>query len=187
MPGLRIPRGLYDGQDLGGANAGLAVEHRDPVRRQPRQPLPGGRCVPAHTGGPEERITAARHLQQHSAAQAQLDAAEAAAAAFGNRATVSSAARLVDAGVLTEAQMQDHPKRSELRSALGLAPEQLVVTGDDGSGPVQPGDVFSADLLATLDRSAVLVVLLFGIVEFSLIMMVHNVMEGATAISSRRT
>lgn len=49
---------------------------------------------------------------------------------------------LVDAGMLTEAQMQDHPKRSELRSALGLAPEQLVVTGDDGDGPVQAGDVF---------------------------------------------
>ena len=49
---------------------------------------------------------------------------------------------LVDAGVLTEAQMQDHPKRSELRSALGLAPEQLVVTCGDGSGPVQAGDVF---------------------------------------------
>lgn len=31
----------------------------------------------------------------------------------------------------------------------------------------------------------VLLLLLFGIVEFSLIMMVHNVMEGATAISSR--
>ena len=49
---------------------------------------------------------------------------------------------LVDAGVLTEAQMQHHPKRSELRSALGLAPEQLVVSGGDGSGPVQAGDVF---------------------------------------------
>jgi hypothetical protein len=43
---------------------------------------------------------------------------------------------------LTEAQMQAHPKRSELRSALGLAPDQLVVTGGDGAGPVQAGDVF---------------------------------------------
>ena len=49
---------------------------------------------------------------------------------------------LVDAGVLTEAQMQAHPKRSELRSALGLAPEQLVVSAGDGRGPVQAGDVF---------------------------------------------
>ena len=49
---------------------------------------------------------------------------------------------LVDAGVLTEAQMQTHPKRSELRSALGLAPDQLVVTGGDGAAPVQAGDVF---------------------------------------------
>ena len=49
---------------------------------------------------------------------------------------------LVDAGMLTEAQMHGHPNRSELRSALGLAPEQLVVTGGDGAGPVQAADVF---------------------------------------------
>ena len=49
---------------------------------------------------------------------------------------------LVDAGVLTEAQMQGHPKRSELRSALGIPPEQLEVTGGDGGDAVQPGDVF---------------------------------------------
>ena len=49
---------------------------------------------------------------------------------------------LVDAGVLTEQQMQGHPKRSELRSALGIAAEQLVVTGSNGGDAVQPGDVF---------------------------------------------
>ena len=49
---------------------------------------------------------------------------------------------LVDAGVLTEQQMQGHPKRSELRSALGIPPEQLEVAGGDGADGVQPGDVF---------------------------------------------
>jgi serine/threonine protein phosphatase PrpC len=49
---------------------------------------------------------------------------------------------LVDAGMLAEDQMQHHPKRSELRSALGLPPEQLIVTGDDGEGQVMPGDAF---------------------------------------------
>ena len=49
---------------------------------------------------------------------------------------------LVDAGVLTEQQMQGHPKRSELRSALGIAAEQLEVTGSNGGDAVQPGDVF---------------------------------------------
>ena len=49
---------------------------------------------------------------------------------------------LVDAGVLSEADMQGHPQRSELRSALGIPPEQLVVTGTDGDDAVQPGDVF---------------------------------------------
>lgn len=49
---------------------------------------------------------------------------------------------LVDAGVLTEQQMQAHPKRSELRSAMGLAPEQLEVTSADGHDMVQAGDVF---------------------------------------------
>ena len=49
---------------------------------------------------------------------------------------------LVDAGVLTEQQMQGHPKRSELRSALGIPPEQLEVTGSNGEDAVQAGDVF---------------------------------------------
>jgi len=54
----------------------------------------------------------------------------------------SAVQALVDAGLLTEQQMQNHPKRSELRSALGIPPEQLEVTGVDGSDTVQPGDVF---------------------------------------------
>jgi PPM family protein phosphatase len=49
---------------------------------------------------------------------------------------------LVDAGVMTEQQMQGHPKRSELRSALGIPPEQLEVTGTNGNDAVQAGDVF---------------------------------------------
>ena len=49
---------------------------------------------------------------------------------------------LVDAGVLTEAQMQGHPKRSELRSALGIASDLLEVSAGDSAEAVQPGDVF---------------------------------------------
>ena len=49
---------------------------------------------------------------------------------------------LVDAGVMTEDQMQGHPKRSELRSALGIPAEQLVVSSAEASDAVQPGDVF---------------------------------------------
>lgn len=49
---------------------------------------------------------------------------------------------LVDAGVIKEADMQGHPKRSELRSALGIPAGQLLVSSAEGSGPVQAGDVF---------------------------------------------
>ncbi len=49
---------------------------------------------------------------------------------------------LVDAGILAEADMRAHPKRSELRSALGLAPDVLEVSSGDGADAVQPGDVF---------------------------------------------
>lgn len=50
---------------------------------------------------------------------------------------------LVDTGVLTAEQVRAHPKRSELRSALGIASDQLEVSSDDDGGdPVQPGDVF---------------------------------------------
>jgi len=49
---------------------------------------------------------------------------------------------LVDSGVLTAEQMRSHPKRSELRSALGIAPEVLEVTAGEGRLDVMPGDVF---------------------------------------------
>lgn len=48
---------------------------------------------------------------------------------------------LVDAGLLADGDLREHPKRSELRSALGLAPEVLEVSSGDGE-PVEPGDVF---------------------------------------------
>lgn len=49
---------------------------------------------------------------------------------------------LVDKGVLTADQVRTHPKRSELRSALGIAPEVLEVSAGEGRLEVQPGDVF---------------------------------------------
>lgn len=49
---------------------------------------------------------------------------------------------LVDSGVLTLEQIRTHPKRSELRSALGLAPEILEVSAREAAQDVQAGDVF---------------------------------------------
>ena len=49
---------------------------------------------------------------------------------------------LVDAGIVTEQEMHAHPKRSELRSALGIAADQLEVSSADGADAVQAGDVF---------------------------------------------
>ena len=49
---------------------------------------------------------------------------------------------LVDSGVLQPHQIQNHPKRSELRSALGIAADLLEVSAGDGSQAVLPGDVF---------------------------------------------
>lgn len=49
---------------------------------------------------------------------------------------------LVDTGVLTADQVRAHPKRSELRSALGIAPEVLEVSAREGRDDVQAGDVF---------------------------------------------
>ena len=49
---------------------------------------------------------------------------------------------LVDSGVLTADQIRTHPKRSELRSALGIAPEVLEVSAGEGNDDVQAGDVF---------------------------------------------
>lgn len=49
---------------------------------------------------------------------------------------------LVDSGVLTLEQIRTHPKRSELRSALGLAPEMLEVSAREAAQQVEAGDVF---------------------------------------------
>jgi serine/threonine protein phosphatase PrpC len=49
---------------------------------------------------------------------------------------------LVDNGMLAEADVRSHPKRSELRSALGIAADMLEVSSGDGAEPVHPGDVF---------------------------------------------
>ena len=49
---------------------------------------------------------------------------------------------LVDTGVLQAHQVHNHPKRSELRSALGIAADLLEVSAGDGGDAVQAGDVF---------------------------------------------
>jgi serine/threonine protein phosphatase PrpC len=49
---------------------------------------------------------------------------------------------LVDAGILAEGAVRNHPKRSELRSALGMGSDILEVSSGDGSAVVAAGDVF---------------------------------------------
>lgn len=49
---------------------------------------------------------------------------------------------LVDNGVLAPEDARTHPKRSELRSALGIASEVLEVTAGEGDAAVEAGDVF---------------------------------------------
>jgi serine/threonine protein phosphatase PrpC len=49
---------------------------------------------------------------------------------------------LVEAGLLTTEQMRTHPRRSELHSALGTAPEELRVTTASRPWILKPGDVF---------------------------------------------
>jgi len=49
---------------------------------------------------------------------------------------------LVDAGMIADGDVRAHPKRSELRSALGLADDQLEVSSADGDDVVNSGDVF---------------------------------------------
>ncbi len=49
---------------------------------------------------------------------------------------------LVDSGLVSAAELRSHPRRSELRSALGLAPEVLEVSAGEGGEAVQAGDVF---------------------------------------------
>ncbi|MDE2368865.1 MAG: serine/threonine-protein phosphatase [Burkholderiales bacterium] len=49
---------------------------------------------------------------------------------------------LVDSGMLAPDQLRSHPRRSELRSALGIAPEVLEVSAGEGDEAVQAGDAF---------------------------------------------
>jgi serine/threonine protein phosphatase PrpC len=49
---------------------------------------------------------------------------------------------LIDSGSLAADEVRGHPKRSELRSALGIAGDVLEVTATDGRGEVAAGDVF---------------------------------------------
>lgn len=49
---------------------------------------------------------------------------------------------LVDAGMLADSEICHHPKRSELRSALGLSADMLEVSAANGRDAVQAGDVF---------------------------------------------
>jgi PPM family protein phosphatase len=49
---------------------------------------------------------------------------------------------LINAGVLTPEQARDHPRRSELQSALGTRPEDLQVGASGGSVDVEAGDAF---------------------------------------------
>ena len=49
---------------------------------------------------------------------------------------------MVDAGLLMPGQMRAHPRRSELHSALGSRPEDLLVTTVASAWLLQPHDVF---------------------------------------------
>jgi serine/threonine protein phosphatase PrpC len=49
---------------------------------------------------------------------------------------------LVDTGMLAPEDMRSHPKRSELRSALGIASDVLEVSAGEGDDAVEAGDVF---------------------------------------------
>ncbi|MDP9901031.1 PP2C family protein-serine/threonine phosphatase [Variovorax ginsengisoli] len=49
---------------------------------------------------------------------------------------------MVDAGALTPGQMRTHPRRSELLSALGSAPEHLHLSAEPAPCALRPGDVF---------------------------------------------
>lgn len=54
----------------------------------------------------------------------------------------STVQALVDAGMLPESQLREHPRRSELRSALGVAESALEVAHSGAPREVQPGDMF---------------------------------------------
>jgi serine/threonine protein phosphatase PrpC len=73
---------------------------------------------------------------------------------------------MVDAGFLMPEQMRTHPRRSELQSALGSAPEDLLVSTAPHPWQLQPHDVFllctdgmweyvdEAEMCASLSRAA---------------------------------
>jgi PPM family protein phosphatase len=72
---------------------------------------------------------------------------------------------MVDAGLLMPEQVRSHPKRSQLLSALGSLPEDLLLTTGE-RWPLKPNDVFllctdglweyvaEAEMIASLGRSA---------------------------------
>ena len=74
--------------------------------------------------------------------------------------------KLVDAGIVGPEQLRTHPSRSELQSALGTAPENLLVTTATRPWAIRQGDVFllctdglweyvdEAEMAASLNRSA---------------------------------
>jgi serine/threonine protein phosphatase PrpC len=49
---------------------------------------------------------------------------------------------LVDAGLLAAQQVRGHPHRSELRSALGTADDEIEISDSGAPQDVQPGDAF---------------------------------------------
>jgi serine/threonine protein phosphatase PrpC len=49
---------------------------------------------------------------------------------------------MVDAGMLMPEQMRSHPRRSELQSALGCRPEELLVSTTDHAWTLKPRDAF---------------------------------------------
>ncbi len=49
---------------------------------------------------------------------------------------------LADGGLIRPEEMRTHPKRSELRSALGTPDEQLEISASEQVFAVEPGDVF---------------------------------------------
>jgi len=73
---------------------------------------------------------------------------------------------MVDAGLLLAEQMRTHPRRSELQSALGCRPEELVVSAATQAWALKPRDAFllctdglwefvdEAEMCASLSRSS---------------------------------
>jgi serine/threonine protein phosphatase PrpC len=54
----------------------------------------------------------------------------------------SAVQAMVDAGLLAPEQMRTHARRSELQSALGTRPENLLVSAATAPMPLKPNDVF---------------------------------------------